>query len=410
MKKTLAMLLALAMVSALCGMLFVSAEDANLASGKEVANAEINGNNATYYADLTDGVLAEEVKFDGTVAWFGYYYNPSLSNEENQDAGSNSVDGVASPTIDLGAAYDLSSVRVHAFVGSNSGILAPSAVSVEVSADGETYTKAAEVTVEGSDEAQKIEWIALDVDAEARYVRINLTHTSTWLFLDEIEVYGAEAAGDDEPDSSEEAPSEDTSSEETPSEPAKTYEDTLVKGEDGNYSCEVPYGYTWTVNYVDGKIVGEDVTICTTDEAYKACNPNWAITILAELQEDGTYVAVQDAVATPGNADAVTVGENQIAIVVHSAASNPDPDKDGKTYANWKGKVVAMAVKTGDVFTINEDKTAVYAVIPGESTDAPEESKPETSKPQTGDAGVLVFAVLGVVAICGAAVTIKARG
>ena len=40
----------------------------------------------------------------------------------------------------------------------------------------------------------------------------------------------------------------------------------------------------------------------------------------------------------------------------------------------------------------------------------PEESKPEESKPQTGDAGILVFAVLGVVAICGAAVTIKSRG
>ena len=54
--------------------------------------------------------------------------------------------------------------------------------------------------------------------------------------------------------------------------------------------------------------------------------------------------------------------------------------------------------------------TSVYAVIPGEDINAPEESKPETSKPQTGDAGILVFAVLGVVAICGVAVTIKSRG
>ena len=40
----------------------------------------------------------------------------------------------------------------------------------------------------------------------------------------------------------------------------------------------------------------------------------------------------------------------------------------------------------------------------------PAESKPEESKPQTGDTGILVFAVLAVVAICGAAVAIRVRG
>lgn len=39
----------------------------------------------------------------------------------------------------------------------------------------------------------------------------------------------------------------------------------------------------------------------------------------------------------------------------------------------------------------------------------PEESKPEESKPETGDTGVVVFAVLALVAICGAAVVVKAR-
>ena len=401
MKRILVMLLALAMVSALCGMLFVSAEETNLAAGKGWSGETEIG--TTYVGDLTDGVIEPEGKYDTTL-WYGADNRKEAEGENN---------GAFSMIVDLGAAYDVDSARIHVWPAGVSGIVVPASIDFYASADGETYEKIGSVS---SFEGTAPQWVGVELDTavSAQYVRFDMVghvenDTGVFWFASELEVYGA-AASADEPDSSEEAPSEDTSSEEAPSEPAKTYEDTLVKGEDGNYSCEVPYGYTWTVNYVDGKIVGEDVTICTTDEAYKACNPNWAITILAELQEDGTYVAVQDAVATPGNADAVTVGENQIAIVVHSAASNPDPDKDGKTYANWKGKVVAMAVKTGDVFTINEDKTAVYAVIPGEDINAPEESKPETSKPQTGDAGILVFAVLGVVAICGAAVTIKSRG
>jgi len=391
MKKTLAMLLAVVMVSALCGMMFVSAESANLAAGKEVQNAAVNGVNGGYNANLTDGVAADTISFDGN--WFAFYYHADKTNEENQEIGANSVEGVASPTIDLGAVYALDQVRINTFLGNNSGIAAPSAISVEVSTDGETYTKLDEKTFDmpnaESEDATKVAWVEFDVDVEAQYVRINLTHVITWVFVNEIEVYGAAAGGNDEP------PVDDD-----PVEEVKTYDETLVQGEDGNYTCGVPYGYTWNINYVDGTIAGEDNTICTTQEAYLACNPNWAITIYAEKQADGTYVALKDAIVTPGSAEAagITLGENQIAIVAHSAYSHPEG-------ANWESKVVAMSVKAGDVFEINEEKTTVYAVVPGAENKEP--SKPVTPG---GDAGILVFAVLGVVAVCGAAVTIKARG
>ena len=205
-----------------------------------------------------------------------------------------------------------------------------------------------------------------------------------WLFIDEIEILGTAGAGSDEPDE--------------PSEP-KTWENTLTIGEDGNAAVEVPYGYTWTVSYIDGKIAGEDVTICTTDDAYKACNPNWAITILLNKQEDGTYVAAQDAIVTPGNADAITVGENQIALVVHSASSNPDGG-----YANWEGKVVAVSVKAGDVFNVDLDGLTVSAIDPNAPV---EPEQPDT--PITGDTGILVFAVLAVVAVAGCAVASKIK-
>lgn len=163
-----------------------------------------------------------------------------------------------------------------------------------------------------------------------------------------------------------------------PVDPTEDWIGTAEKGADGNYVADVPYGYAWILNYVDGKIVGEDITVCTTDEAYKACNPNWAITIFLEKQDDGTYVALQNAIVTPGNADAITIGENQIALVVHSSASNDD----NPAYSNWMGKVVAMSVKKGDVFEIIGDMEAVKAVIPEEEpVDPPSEDPGASSEP-----------------------------
>ena len=182
---------------------------------------------------------------------------------------------------------------------------------------------------------------------------------------DESEDTSAESS---EPIESSDTMSSETSSE-IPPENLLTYEDTLTKDKLGNYSCGVPYGYTWTVNYVNDVIVGEDVTICTTQAAYLACNPNWSITIYAEKQSDGTYIALRDAIAAPGSAAGagIIIGTDQIAIVIHSAASRP-----GLGYDNWKGKVVAMATKAGDIFEISKDWTSVYAVIPETAVKDPE--------------------------------------
>ena len=117
---------------------------------------------------------------------------------------------------------------------------------------------------------------------------------------------------------------------------------------------------------------------------------------------------VRSAIVTPGNANAITVGENQIALVVHSSASNPDAG-----YANWTGKVVAMSVKEGDKFDIDLDAMTVKAVDPNAPVEPEVPSEPETPSepdtPVTGDAGLLVFAILGVLAVVGAAVVIKVR-
>ncbi|MBR4053283.1 MAG: discoidin domain-containing protein, partial [Clostridia bacterium] len=254
MKKTLALLLSLVLVATACGAMFVSAEAANLALGKEVLNAEVNVANGNYCANMTDGVIADAISTENGV-WFGYLYNADKPENANTAA-----DGVAIPTIDLGEVTELSSVRIHIVDQADWGIAAPHSIVAQVSNDGENFTDVTTVTEFQSGVA----WVEFDLSGQsAQYVRLAIDLATTWFFLDEIEIYGASAGSDEpvEPD----APVA-----------GKNWENTMVEGEDGNYSCEVPYGYTWNVNYVDGTIAGEDVTVCTTQAAYDVCNPNWA--------------------------------------------------------------------------------------------------------------------------------------
>ena len=69
MKKTLATLLVVALVASLCGVMFVSAEETNLALGKTVLNA---GDRGSYNADLTDGNAIDVLSYNA-YDWFGYY-------------------------------------------------------------------------------------------------------------------------------------------------------------------------------------------------------------------------------------------------------------------------------------------------------------------------------------------------
>lgn len=123
----------------------------------------------------------------------------------------------------------------------------------------------------------------------------------------------------------------------------------------GNYSFENAYGYTFSIDDVNGAIEGEDATIVTSASYYNNCNPNWAISVeLASTGNANEYEVVQ-VVVTPGSASAAGIDWNNtdLVMVVHSAASAPGD------YANWMSKVAAMALKPGDIVTVSEDMTTV---------------------------------------------------
>ncbi|MBQ2254642.1 MAG: hypothetical protein II325_05765 [Clostridia bacterium] len=210
------------------------------------------------------------------------------------------------------------------------------------------------------------------------------------------------------------------------------WQDSFSYAANGEYRCDVPYGYLWEVEDLDGTITGEDATICTTTESYENCNAKWAITIVLEEQEDGTYVAIRRAIVGEGNQYKITLEENQIAFVVHSGGSVPQNCLG--SYENWMGKVVACSIRKGDVFqvdltpgnlavaaigklveTSSEESSAVsleesVASVPEETSAEAESVVSETSveQPVTNDTDYTGVVIVCIAVIVGAVVVIVA--
>ncbi len=103
--------------------------------------------------------------------------------------------------------------------------------------------------------------------------------------------------------------------------------------------------YVFNVKGVNGMIGGEDCVLFTTQDAYNSGNPNWAVTVLLEVKDDGSLVVKEKAIAGQGTVPAgVKVGDGVVALVVHSAASKVE-DKD--KWANVEAKLAAQEADVG---------------------------------------------------------------
>jgi len=161
------------------------------------------------------------------------------------------------------------------------------------------------------------------------------------------------------------------------------WQDSLEYAANGEYRCDVPYGYLWEVEDVDGVITGEDATICTTTEAYEACNAKWAITCVLERLEDGTYVSIRKSIVGEGTQYRITLEENQIAFVVHSGGSVPQNCLG--SYENWLGKVVACSIRKGDVFQVDLTPGNLAVAAIGKLVEEPSEESSETASEKTSE-------------------------
>lgn len=105
--------------------------------------------------------------------------------------------------------------------------------------------------------------------------------------------------------------------------------------------------FVFDVKAVNGVIEGEDCVICTTQEAYDACNPDYAVTLLLQEQEDGTFSVTSLPYFANGELPELTVGDGIVALVVHSAAWDLGMAEE---YPNVTAKLAAQAVRMGMYF------------------------------------------------------------
>ncbi len=162
----------------------------NIALGLTVLNQEnLEGNTMWIDTSLTDGIVEasfEEANIKWVPGqWFGYYWWDDNGNTEN---------GVAIPTVDLGAKKTVYGVRANVYGGPGwSGVMPPVSGELLVSDDGENWTSVGKVNVTAGD-ANCVTWVAVSAPegTSAQYVRLALTMNEggAWMFIDELEIYG----------------------------------------------------------------------------------------------------------------------------------------------------------------------------------------------------------------------------
>lgn len=154
-------------------------------------------------------------------------------------------------------------------------------------------------------------------------------------------------------------------------------------GSDGNAVYDDAIGYVFSIDYVNGTIVGEDATILTSADGLANCGV-WAIWFTAKkIEGTNYYKATTNGAGMGGSAPSVSIGDDEIIVVVHSSSSRPT---DAETYPNWEDKVAALAVKKGDCLVLDGINLATGACENGTITVVTEEdinngNVPETSMP-----------------------------
>ncbi|MBR6595234.1 MAG: hypothetical protein IKK72_01490 [Oscillospiraceae bacterium] len=137
--------------------------------------------------------------------------------------------------------------------------------------------------------------------------------------------------------------------------------------DEGEYVFDNAYGYTFNIDDVNGSIGGEDATLITSASAYESCNPNWAISVQLRPNGNDNEYSVVKVVTTPGSAAnaGIELADGDVILVIHSADSKPG------SYANWMSKVAAIALKEGDVLSINDAQTTATVLSAGEAVEPP---------------------------------------
>ena len=145
---------------------------------------------AQYQALLTDGKMINTVSYDAN--WFTFYCNG------NDSSIINAPDHIGYVIIDLGALYDVSTVKAHIIAPGVSGIKGPKSVKAYFSADNENWSEAYVLDMSAFADPAAAFYAVAEAEAQAQYVKVEFELDGVFAFVNEIEVYGEEAATEPE--------------------------------------------------------------------------------------------------------------------------------------------------------------------------------------------------------------------
>jgi len=202
MKKTLSLVLSLVMVLSLCAALVVpaSAASENIAKGKAYTTSQLfrqsnvtwswDENSPVAYPDeddksLTDGVVGASDAAYTDVVWAGFNGNGTPDYAEN---------GYSWITVDLGSVQNISKAVLYVGTSNLTSGIGAKNMTVEffVSDDNANWTSIGSAAPEDIT-TSSVEAVAVEATASGRYVQARLVRTG-WMFISEVEVYGAASA------------------------------------------------------------------------------------------------------------------------------------------------------------------------------------------------------------------------
>ena len=165
----------------------ISVEGTNVALNAKYTISGTGVGRDKYNAPLTDGQANSVMAYDNT--WFAFYCNG------NDPTILNAPDKQGYVIIDLGAEKSINAIRINFANNTGAGISSAEKVIVSFSNDGESFEKAGRMplyiaTKEDTTNDNKVYWSELEVEGTARYVKVDITLIDTFVFLNEIEVYG----------------------------------------------------------------------------------------------------------------------------------------------------------------------------------------------------------------------------
>ena len=119
-------------------------------------------------------------------------------------------------------------------------------------------------------------------------------------------------------------------------------------------------GYAFDIDYVDGRIKGEDAVVITTTAAAQTANLTYATYFICEKVEDELYKVKADAKAGCADPTVISLGTDEIVVGIHS---------DGSENAlNLEQKRAAALVKKDMYITLSGIDLVAKTVTEGKAT------------------------------------------